>query len=151
MFDYYCPHDKIICSMWNPIFQWSMVLRWITIHKGIVRSWDLTSLTYLWNFYVSHISLNRIKRLVKDGPLQTLSVGTFPTCESCIERMMTKRHFSVKGQKATKWVQLVHIDVYGPLKIQARGGYEPPPLITPVLEVFIWCTIILKLLKKFKE
>ena len=43
---------------------------------------DPTNLTYLWHLRLSQINLNRIKRLVKNGSLQTLSVGTFPTCES---------------------------------------------------------------------
>ena len=37
---------------------------------------------------------------------------------------MTKRSFSAKGKRATKPLELVHTDVYGPLSVQARGGYE---------------------------
>ena len=85
---------------------------------------DPTNLTYLWHLRLGHISLDRIKRLAKDGPLQTLSVGTLPTCESCLEGKMTKRPFSTKGERATECLQLIHSDVCGPLNIQARGGYE---------------------------
>ena len=38
--------------------------------------------TYLWHLILSHISLERIKRLTKDGPLEDLSVGTLPVYES---------------------------------------------------------------------
>ena len=62
---------------------------------------DPTNLTYLWH-RLSQINLNMTKRLVKNGSLQTLSVGTFSTCESRREGKMTKRLFSAKGQKATK-------------------------------------------------
>ena len=49
--------------------------------------------TYKWHLRLGHISLDKIKRLVRDGPLQTLSVGSLPTCEFCIEGKMTKRPF----------------------------------------------------------
>ncbi len=83
-----------------------------------------TDLTYMWHLRLGHISLDRIKRLAKDGPLQSLQVGQLPTCESCIEGKMTKRPFSKKGERATQCLELIHSDVCGPLNIQARGGYE---------------------------
>ena len=80
--------------------------------------------TYLWHLRLGHISLDRINRLVKDGPLRDLRVGTLPICESCLEGKMTKRPFSAKGTRAKEPLQLVHSDVCGPLNVQARGGYE---------------------------
>ena len=80
--------------------------------------------TYLWNLRLGHISLDRINRLVKDGPLRDLRIGTLPVCESCLEGKMTNRLFSVKGTRAKEPLQLVHLDVCGPLNVQARGGYE---------------------------
>ncbi len=85
---------------------------------------DRTNLTYLWHLRLGHISLDRIKRLVKDGPLHTLHVESLPTCESCIEGKMTKRPFSAKGERANECLQIVHTDVCGSLNIQAREGYE---------------------------
>ena len=81
-------------------------------------------LTYMWHLRLGHINLDRIKRLVRDGPLQSLQVGSLPTCESCLEGKMTKRPFSAKGNRATQCLELVHTDVCGPMNIQARGGYE---------------------------
>ena len=80
--------------------------------------------TYLWHLRLGHISLDRINRLVKDGPLRDLRVGTLPVCESCLEGKMTKRPFSAKRTRAKEPLQLVHSDVCGPLNVQARGGYE---------------------------
>ncbi|KAI9180050.1 hypothetical protein LWI28_000646 [Acer negundo] len=71
-----------------------------------------------------HINLNRIKRLVCDGPLSDLKVDDLPTCESCLEGKITKRTFSAKGARATECLGLIHTDVCGPMSIQARGGYE---------------------------
>ena len=47
-----------------------------------------------------------------------------PVCESCLEGKMTKRHFKAKENRATVQFELVHTDVYGPMTIQAKGGYE---------------------------
>ena len=79
---------------------------------------------YLWHLRLGHINLNRTNRLVKDGPLRKLNVGTLPVCESCLEGKMTKRPFSAKGERSKELLQLVHSDVCGPLSVQARGGYE---------------------------
>ena len=80
--------------------------------------------TYLWHLRLGHINLNRIQRLVRDGPLGSLVLESLPTCESCLEGKMTKRQFSAKGQRAKELLELVHTDVCGPINIQARGGYE---------------------------
>ena len=80
--------------------------------------------TYLWHLRLRHISLDRINRLVKDGPLKELKVGNLLVCESCLEGKMTKRSFSAKGFRAKEPLELVHSDVCGPLNVQARGGYE---------------------------
>ena len=37
---------------------------------------------------------------------------------------MTKRPFKAKGYRATKPLELVHTDVCGPMRVQARGRYE---------------------------
>ena len=73
--------------------------------------------TYLWHLRLGHISLDRINRLVKDGPLKELKVCNLPVCESCLEGKMTKRSFSAKGFRAKEPLELVHSDVCGPLNV----------------------------------
>ena len=80
--------------------------------------------TYLWHLRLGHINLDRINRLVKDGPLRKLNVGTLPVYESCLEGKMTKRPCSTKGERSKEPLQLEHSDVCGPLSVQTRGGYE---------------------------
>ena len=79
---------------------------------------------YLWHLRLGHINLDKIKWLVKDGPLRELNVGTFSVCESCLEGKMTKRPFSTKGERSKEPLQLLHSDVCGPLSVRARGGYQ---------------------------
>ena len=73
---------------------------------------------------LGRINLNRIKRLVSDGPLSDLKVDDLPTYESCLEGKMTKRSFRTKGTRATECLGLMHTNVCDPMSIQARGGYE---------------------------
>ena len=80
--------------------------------------------TYLWHLRLGHINLDRINRLVKDGLLRKLNVGTLPVCESCLEGKMTKRPFLLKSKRSKEPLQLVHSDVCSPLSVQARVGYE---------------------------
>ena len=77
--------------------------------------------TYLWHLRLGHINLNRIQRLVRDGPLSHLKVESIPQCESCLEGKMTKRPFRSKGNRAEGVLELVHSDVCGPMNIRARG------------------------------
>ena len=76
--------------------------------------------TYLWHFRLGHISLDRINKLVKDGPLRVLNVSSLLVCESCVESKMTKRPFSRKGEQAKEPLKLICLEVYRPLNVQAR-------------------------------
>ena len=78
----------------------------------------------MWHLRLSHINIDRINKLAKDGTLRELIVGTLPVCESFLEGKMTKRPFSTKGQRATQPLKPVHSDVCGPLNVQARRSYE---------------------------
>ena len=55
--------------------------------------------TYLWHLRLGHISLYRISRLTKDGPLRELRFRTLPVCESCLVGKMTKRPFRQKARE----------------------------------------------------
>ena len=92
--------------------------------KSLKRKFPSTSDAYLWHLRLGHINSNKIQRLIKDGLLESLDFDKFPICESCLEGKMTKRPFNAKGRRAQELLELVHSDVYGPMLIQARGGYE---------------------------
>ena len=78
----------------------------------------------MWHLHLCQINLSRIQRLVKEGPLSHLEVDPLLASESCLERKMTKRPLSSKGNRAIECLELVHIDVCCPINIQARGDYE---------------------------
>lgn len=62
--------------------------------------------TYLWQLRLGHINLNRISRLVRNGPLGSLEVEALPVCESYLEDKISKRSFSAKGNRANGPLEL---------------------------------------------
>ncbi|KAA0034961.1 gag/pol protein [Cucumis melo var. makuwa] len=66
----------------------------------------------------------RIGRLVKNELLSQLEDNSLPPCDSCLEGNMTKRSFTGKGLRAKIPLELVHLDLCGPMNVKARGGYE---------------------------
>ena len=83
--------------------------------KSLKRKFPLTNDAYLWHLHLGHINLNKIERLIKDGLLEPLDFDGFPVCESCLEGKITKRPFYAKGRIAQALLELVHMDVCGPM------------------------------------
>lgn len=79
--------------------------------------------TYMWHLKLGHINLERLNRLVKDGPLDFLQIEPYPICEPCLQGKMTKIPFLGKGIRAAGVLELIHIDVCGPINHMARGGF----------------------------
>ena len=93
-------------------------------HNHLAKKRKVSNDTYLWHLRLGHINFNRIHGLVKSGILNSLAFEPIPMCESYLEGKMTKGPFKAKGYRATKPLELVHTDVCGPMRVQARGGYE---------------------------
>ncbi|KAL0394696.1 UNVERIFIED_CONTAM: Retrovirus-related Pol polyprotein from transposon TNT 1-94 [Sesamum latifolium] len=76
-------------------------------------------------YYVpSHISKDRIRRLVDTKSLEIDNLDHLPTCESCLKGKMTKKPFVGQSTLANGLLNLIHTDVCGPLNIPTRGGYS---------------------------
>ena len=73
---------------------------------------------------MGNINSNRIQRLIKDGLIEPMDFDGFPIYESCLEGKMAKLSFNGKGRRAQELLELVHMDVCGPMSTQAKGGYE---------------------------
>ncbi|KAL0420316.1 UNVERIFIED_CONTAM: Retrovirus-related Pol polyprotein from transposon TNT 1-94 [Sesamum latifolium] len=85
-------------------------------------------------FYVpSHISKDRIRRLVDSKNSEIDDLDHLPTCESCLKGKMTKKRFVGQSAIANGLLDLVHTDVCGSLSTLARGGisyFITLPMIT---------------------
>ena len=60
--------------------------------KSNKRKQDINP-TYLWHLRLGHANIDRINRLVKNGPLKSLTIDPYPICESCLQGKMTKKPF----------------------------------------------------------
>jgi hypothetical protein len=80
--------------------------------------------TYVWHCRLGHISENRMKRLHSDGLLTSFDFESYETCEACLMGKMTKAPFTGFSERVADLLELVHIDVCGPMSTTARGGFQ---------------------------
>ena len=78
------------------------------------------SATYLWHCRLGHIGVKRMKKLHKDGFLESLDYESFDACEPCLMGKMTKIAFSGTMERATDLFGIIHSDVCGPMSIEAK-------------------------------
>ena len=85
---------------------------------------DNDSATYLWHCRLGHIGVKRMKKLHKDGFLESLDYESFDACEPCLMGKMTKTPFSGTMERATDLLEIIHTDVCDPMSVDARGKYR---------------------------
>ncbi|KAF7839831.1 Retrovirus-related Pol polyprotein from transposon TNT 1-94 [Senna tora] len=67
----------------------------------------------LWHRRLGHISLERVKRLVKEGVLNALDFTDFNTCIDCIKGKQTNK--TKKGAKrSSSLLEIIHTDICSP-------------------------------------
>jgi hypothetical protein len=76
-----------------------------------------TNKTYIWHIRLGHTNSKRIQRLVKNGLLGPLDFEDYLVCESRLEGNMTKMPFFAKAYRAKDLLELVYIDVCGPISV----------------------------------
>ena len=76
---------------------------------------DNDSATYLWHCHLGHIGVKRMKKLHKDGLLESLDYESFDTCEPCLMGKMTETPFSGTMERTTDLLEIIHTDVCGPM------------------------------------
>ena len=83
------------------------------VHAGIKRCNINEDSSILWHRRLGHISIERIKRLVKDGVLSTLDFTNFKTCVDCIKGKQTNK--SKKGaNRSSDLLEIIHTDICCP-------------------------------------
>ena len=82
------------------------------------------SATYLWHCRLGHIGVKSMKKLHADGLLGSLDYESFDNCEPCLMGKMTKTLFSETMERADDLLDIIHIDVCGPMSVEARDGYH---------------------------
>ena len=82
------------------------------------------SATYLWHCRLGHIGVKCMKKLHKDGILESLGYESFDACEPCLLGKMTKTPFFGTMERATDLLEIIHTDVCSPMSGEARGEYR---------------------------
>ncbi|KAK2420702.1 putative mitochondrial protein [Trifolium repens] len=83
------------------------------VKTGIKRCNINENSSMLWHRRLGHISIERIKRLVKDGVLNTLDFADFETCVDCIKGKQT--NISKKGaNRSSSILEIIHTDICCP-------------------------------------
>ena len=85
---------------------------------------DNDSANYLWHYRLGHIGVKRMKKLHADGLLESLDYKSLGACKPCLMGKMTKTSFSGTMEQATDLLEIIHIDVCGPMSVKARGEYR---------------------------
>ena len=82
------------------------------------------SAIYLWHCRLGHINVKRMKKLHKDGFLQSLDYEPFDTCKPCLMGKMTKTLFSGTMEQDSDLLEIIHTDVCSPMSAEACSGYR---------------------------
>ena len=85
---------------------------------------DTDSATYLWHCRLGHIGVKRMKKIHKDGFLESLDYESFDAFEPCLMVKMAKTPFFGTMERASDLLEIIHTDVCGPTSVEARGGYR---------------------------
>ena len=84
---------------------------------------DNDTATYLWHCRLGHIGVKRVKKLHKDGLLESLDYESFDACEPCFMGKMTKTPFFGTMERATDLLEIIHTDVLHPTSCSLVPSY----------------------------
>jgi hypothetical protein len=71
-----------------------------------------------------HIGVKRMKKLHADGSLDSFDFESVETCGPCLMGKMTKTLFYGLMERASDLLEMIHVDVCGPMSVEACGGYH---------------------------
>ena len=75
----------------------------------------------VWHSRLEHIGQQRMNRLTKEGLFGPLKKINLLTCPNYLEGKMARKSFG-KAIRAQIPLQLVHLDVCGPMNVRAKHG-----------------------------
>ena len=80
------------------------------VHDGIKWCVINEKSSILWHRRLGHISIERIKRLINDGVLNTLDFTDFDTCMNYIKGKQTNKR-NKGAQRSSKILEIIHLDI----------------------------------------
>ncbi|KAL4317812.1 hypothetical protein GQ457_18G000340 [Hibiscus cannabinus] len=78
----------------------------------------------LWHLRYGHLHLNGLKLLSRKEMVLGLSnIGELDFCEGCVYGKQNRRSFPIgKSWRASNCLEIVHVDLCGPMKTESPGG-----------------------------
>ena len=83
------------------------------VHTGTKRCVINEDSSKLWHRRLGHISIDRIKRLVNEGVLNTLNFTDFETCVDCIKGKQTNKSKKC-ANRSSDILEIIHTDICSP-------------------------------------
>ena len=78
--------------------------------------------TKLWHSHLGHMSQKEMKILQHFGYILVLDYSKFSLCEHCIYGKHTRSTFAQLNKELVNPLDLVHIDLCGPVPVKSLGG-----------------------------
>ena len=97
---------------------------YLSLHTiGIKRNLLNDNSSLLWHKRLGHISIERMKRLVKEGILPNLDFTNFNVCVDCIKGKQTQKH-SKGSKRSSSILEIIHTDICGPFSTPCFNGQK---------------------------
>ena len=101
-----------------------------------------TSETDLWHRRLGHVNFKTINKVTKMGLVRGLPLKEFQCKEHCVSCLKGKQHKtsykSIEESKTTACLQLLHMDLFGPVKIMSLGKKKYCLVIIDDYSRFTW-------------
>ena len=115
-----CIHRKVIAtgSSLGKLYRLDCEVQQPSTEKATIAK---TSMIDLWHQRLAHVNLKQLRQLVEcsdDIDIQSLSF-----CEVCVqEKCHRQPHYPLKTRRSKEKLELIHMDVCGPMQTQSFGG-----------------------------
>src|ERR1044071_175395 len=101
-----------------------------------------TSETDLWHRRLGHVNFKTINKVTKMGLVRGLPLKVYQCQEHCVSCLKGKQHKSsyksIEESKTTACLQLLHMDLFGPVKIMSLGKKKYCLVIIDDYSRFTW-------------
>jgi hypothetical protein len=82
----------------------------------------------LWHHQLAHVNHDDVKKLISQDLVTGLKLNSKiapdPICEPCLAGKMKANPFPATGHIVAKPLDLIHIDVHGPVPVQSHSGHK---------------------------
>ena len=121
------------------------------VYKLCISSLPQNNLTYLsvlnddvmlWHKSLGHASLSLLNKFVSKDlvvGLPSIEFNDDKVCDACARGKQVRKSFKLKNYVSTTYpLELLHVDLYGPMRITSRGGKRYVLVIVDDYSRFTW-------------